>query len=165
MSVATEGTYLRAVSDMGRLRALWYLVRPNKNTYEPIFDTKVIGAGSRLSGEAVCVPKHRGPFEVGVVCGNPIGNPMEHVGRVRVKIVLSPESGGEGRELTREFSIGNSVWWNGHMRNGFSLVYYGVPLDVKLMAPMRCSVTVDDLDGALSKYQPVSFYSRFAWVS
>jgi hypothetical protein len=164
MSDAEQATYQRAVANVGRLLALQYTFFPGRKAYAPIFDSKVTVEGRRFLGEAVFVHERRGPFQIGVVCGKAIGNPMEYVGRVSASIALALESDGPAHELTREFSLGEAVWWDGPMRNGFTLGYYGVPLDVRPKSPIRCRITVDDFEGALSKYKPVSFYSRFAWI-
>ena len=156
--------YRRAVADMGRLRVLRYTMFPPGALRQPLFEVAVTQCRDSFLVETTCVHRYPGPYQLGVICARPIGNPVSPTGLVEIVATFEDAAGRLVLKIERSISFAEHVWWGGPSRNGFGLAWYAVPAEVPIQTQVRCKVQVLDTSGALAHYRPMKLYSRYFLV-
>ncbi|WP_298925519.1 hypothetical protein [uncultured Ramlibacter sp.] len=142
---------------------LRWIVFPPADLFLPVFDIPTQVQRDHLSAEAVCLHKYATPYEVGVKCNVRMPNPISILGRLLLEVSWENATGDQLLCLTVEVEL-KKPWWDGTASNGFSLLIYTVPADLPVNMPLLCRLKLTDTEGALSSYQPCSFYARSIWM-
>jgi hypothetical protein len=120
-----------------------------------LVSTPISQNADEFSAAFTVAHRHAGPHELGVVCTEKVGNPIEPNGRLECHLAVS----GLGDRIGSGASELSSPWYDGD-RYGFSLVRYTVPQGLPLKTRLDATIRIMDFDGSLASYKPTHVYVR-----
>jgi len=115
-------------------------------------------AENRYRADADVSYRHPGPHEFGVVCGITVLNPIQRNGRVACAAEWSNDQ--KSLFFRKDSMLDLRNPWYAGPETGFSLLRFEVPDDVPGKTLLRCTLLIEDVDGALGFYEPSQAYSR-----
>lgn len=132
-----------------------------KDITEPLFEVGLGNGKSRSAKRLTIVYSHKysGLHEIGFVCEQRVAMPINAPMTVGVQVRWWGDNGMIVYEVKEDVRL-TDLWFNGAIRNGFSLVRYQVPDCVPIRKRLVCEIIFSELSQPEESYGPFRVYSR-----